>query len=87
MVFAPIARTSAIHLLPLISLNGKEIEKCVLIREQFMAPPTFPVCDHDVLPQTNHGHYQHHLRTQVASHGSDECTIIGDGSEPFRAIC
>ena len=40
--------------------NYALIEKCALIRERFMAPPTYLgllVHDHDVLPQTHHGHY------------------------------
>ena len=40
------------------------IEKFALIRERFMAPPTFlglPVHDRDVLLQTHHGDYPYHL--------------------------
>ena len=42
------------------------IEKCALIREWFMAPPTvfgLPVCNHDVLLQTHLGDYPYHFRT------------------------
>ena len=107
------------------------IEKCALVRERFMAPPTFflglPVRDHAAATdhrlylctdspwalsapfedtvsgkETGNRGFEKHWRLrrvarkqnrsgptilEVASHHSNECTIIGDGSEPSRAIC